>query len=336
MPQGDSGAPHEPLHLGILGAASIAIGGIIPAASRTDNVEVAAVATRGGKKSREAGEAAPEAELFEDYDSLLEKANIEAVYIPLPNSMHVEWALKAIEAGKHILCEKPFALDGEEAAGAVEAAERSGLTLMEGFMFRLHPQTQRLGELLSGGALGRVRQVVAEFGHRLDDPADVRGIGSLGGGSLGDVGCYCISAIRASFGSEPRRASAFASFDEEGADRELAGVLEFEEGFGVVSSSISSARRERMEIVGEEGRISLDAPFRADKAGGTMEITRGGESSTESFEGADPYRAELEEFAAAIREGREPAVGPSEILGNARAIGALLRSAQSNGGTVDL
>src|SRR5215211_4631070 len=203
MPQGDSGAPHEPLHLGILGAASIAIGGIIPAASRTDNVEVAAVATRGGKKSREAGEAAPEAELFEDYDSLLEKANIEAVYIPLPNSMHVEWALKAIEAGKHILCEKPFALDGEEAAGAVEAAERSGLTLMEGFMFRLHPQTQRLGELLSGGALGRVRQVVAEFGHRLDDPADVRGIGSLGGGSLGDVGCYCISAIRASFGSEP-------------------------------------------------------------------------------------------------------------------------------------
>jgi xylose dehydrogenase (NAD/NADP) len=327
---------HPPLRLGILGAASIALGGIMPAASRTEKVEVAAVATRGGKKSREVREAAPEAGLFEDYDSLLENANIEAVYIPLPNSMHVEWTLRAIEAGKHVLCEKPFALDGEEAARAVEVVKRSGLTLMEGFMFRLHPQTLRLGELLSGGTVGGARQVVAEFGHRLDDPTDVRGIGSLGGGSLGDVGCYCVSAIRLAFGGEPGRASAFARFDEEGADKELAGILEFDEGFGIVSSSISSARRERMEIVGEEGSISLDAPFRADKAGGTMEILHGGETSTETFEGADPYRAELEEFAAAISEGREPAVGPREILGNARTIGALLDSARSGGQVRDL
>jgi predicted dehydrogenase len=176
-----------------------------------------------------------------------------------------------------------------------------------------------------------VRQVVAEFGHRLDDPADVRGIGSLGGGSLGDVGCYCVSALRLAFGSEPHTASAFARFDEEGADKELAGLLEFDSGLGIVSSSISSARRERMEIVGEEGTISLDAPFRADKAGGTIEITRGGESSSETFEAADPYRAELEEFAAAIHEGRESAVGPREILSNARAISALLDAARSGG-----
>jgi xylose dehydrogenase (NAD/NADP) len=316
-----------PLRLGVLGAAKIALGGIMPAAARTEKVEVAAVATRGGKRSQEVREA----ELFEDYDSLLENADVEAVYIPLPNSMHVEWTLKAIEAGKHVLCEKPFALEGEGAARAVEAAERAGLTLMEGFMFRLHPQTLRLKELLSEGAIGRVRQVVAEFGHRLDDPTDVRGIGSLGGGSLGDVGCYCVSALRLSFRSEPRLASAFARFDNEGADRELAGVLEFDSGLGIISSSISSARRERMEVVGEEGKISLDAPFRADKAGGTMEIVRSGERNTETFEAADPYRAELEEFAAAIREGREPAVGPREILGNAGAIAALLDSARSGG-----
>ena len=322
---------HPPLRLGILGAARIALGGIIPAAARTERIEVAAVATRGGEKSREVREAAPEAELFGDYDSLLGGANAEAVYVPLPNSMHVEWTLKAIEAGKHVLCEKPFSLEAEEVARAVEAAERTGVTLMEGFMFRLHPQTLRLGKLLSGGAIGGVRQVVAEFGHRLDDPTDVRGIGSLGGGSLGDVGCYCVSALRLAFGSEPRRASAFARFDEEGADRELAGLLEFDSGLGIVSSSISSARRERMEIVGEEGTISLDAPFRADKAGGTIEITRGGESSTETFEAADPYRAELEEFAAAIHEGRESAVGPREILSNARAINALLDAARSGG-----
>ena len=322
---------HPPLRLGILGAARIALGGIIPAAARTERIEVAAVATRGGEKSREVREAAPEAELFEDYDSLLGGANAEAVYVPLPNSMHVEWTLKAIEAGKHVLCEKPFSLEAEEVARAVEAAERTGVTLMEGFMFRLHPQTLRLRGLLSEGAVGRVRQVVAEFGHRLDDPADVRGIGSLGGGSLGDVGCYCVSALRLAFGSEPHTASAFARFDEEGADKELAGLLEFDSGLGIVSSSISSARRERMEIVGEEGTISLDAPFRADKAGGTIEITRGGESSTETFEAADPYRAELEEFAAAIHEGRESAVGPREILINARAINALLDAARSGG-----
>jgi predicted dehydrogenase len=322
---------HPPLRLGILGAARIALGGIIPAAARTERIEVAAVATRGGEKSREVREAAPEAELFGDYDSLLGGANVEAVYVPLPNSMHVEWTLKAIEAGKHVLCEKPFSLEAEEVARAVEAAERTGVTLMEGFMFRLHPQTLRLRGLLSEGAVGRVRQVVAEFGHRLDDPADVRGIGSLGGGSLGDVGCYCVSALRLAFGSEPHTASAFARFDEEGADKELAGLLEFDSGLGIVSSSISSARRERMEVVGEEGRISLDAPFRADKAGSKMEITRGGETFTETFEAADPYRAELDEFATAIREGREPAVGPREILGNARAIGALLDSARSGG-----
>jgi D-xylose 1-dehydrogenase (NADP+, D-xylono-1,5-lactone-forming) len=322
---------HPPLRLGILGAARIALGGIIPAAARTEGIEVAAVATRGGEKSREVREAAPEAELFGDYDSLLGGANVEAVYVPLPNSMHVEWTLKAIEAGKHVLCEKPFSLEAEDVARAVEAAERTGVTLMEGFMFRLHPQTLRLRGLLSEGAVGRVRQVVAEFGHRLDDPADVRGIGSLGGGSLGDVGCYCVSALRLAFGSEPHTASAFARFDEEGADKELAGLLEFDSGLGIVSSSISSARRERMEIVGEEGTISLDAPFRADKAGGTIEITRGGESSSETFEAADPYRAELEEFAAAIHEGRESAVGPREILSNARAISALLDAARSGG-----
>jgi xylose dehydrogenase (NAD/NADP) len=322
---------NQPLRLGILGAARIALGGIIPAATRTDAVEVAAVATRGGEKARVAREAAPEARLFEDYGSLLEDEAVEAVYVPLPNSMHVEWTLRALAAGKHVLCEKPFSLDAGGAERTVEAARRAGLTLMEGFMFRLHPQTLRLRTLISGGTVGEVRQAVAQFGHRLDDPADVRGVGSLGGGSLGDVGCYCVSALRLAFGAEPRRASAFARFDEEGADRELAGVLEFDAGFGVISSSISSARRERLEVVGTEGGISLDAPFRADKSGGKMEVTRGREVSTETFESADPYRAELEEFAVAIRERREPAVGTSEILGNARAIHALIFSARQGG-----
>jgi predicted dehydrogenase len=322
---------NSPLRLGILGFANIARKEILPAAGQTNAVEVTAVATRGGKKSGEIRDLAPEAGLFEDYDSLVESDAVDAVYIPLPNSMHVEWTSKALEAGKHVLCEKPFALEASGAEAAVELARESGLTLMEGFMFRLHPQTLRLREIIAGGGIGVVRQVVAQFGHRLDDPDDVRGIGSLGGGSLGDVGCYAVSGVRLAFGGEPRRASAFARFDEDGADRELAGVLEFDEGVGIISCSISSARREWLEIVGTDGRITLDAPFRADKAGGKMEITRSGETETESFEEGNPYLAELEEFAAAVREARDPAVGPDEILGNARSISALLTSARMGG-----
>ncbi len=327
---------HSPLRLGILGAARIALNSIVPAAGRSEAVEVTAVATRGGGKNAEARSAAPQAELFEDYDALLASPEVEAVYIPLPNSMHVEWTTKALKSGKHVLCEKPFSQDAAGAERTVEAARAAGLTLMEGFMFRLHPQTLRLKELLAEGAVGEVRQVMAEFGHRLDDPDDVRGVGGLGGGSLGDVGCYCVSGVRLAFGDEPRRAAAFGQFAEDGADREVAGVLEFDDGVGTISCSISSARRERMEIVGTDGRISLDAPFRADKSGGSLSLTRGGETTTESFPEADPYLAELEEFAAAIREGREPAVGPREMLGNARAIDALLQSARSGGAARDI
>ena len=322
---------HPPLRLGILGLARIATGGIIPAAARTEAVEVTAVATRGGGRKEEIQEAVPEARVFEDYGALLESDAVEAVYIPLPNSLHVEWTLRAVEAGKHVLCEKPFALDAAEAEGAVGAVNAAGLTLMEGFMYRLHPQSLRLRELIESGAVGTVRHAVAEFGHRLDDPEDVRGIGSLGGGALGDVGCYCVSGLRLAFGSEPRRAAAFARFDEDGADLDFAGTLEFDEGFGTVSCSISSGRRERLEVTGTKGILRLQAPFRPDKAGGSIEILQGDESTFETFEADEPYRRELEEFATAVREKREPAVGPREMLGNARSLSALLRSAREGG-----
>ncbi len=323
------------LRLWVLGAARIALGGIIPAASRMEAIEISAVATRGGKRSREAREAAPGAGIFEDYESLLQSTEVDAVYIPLPNSLHAEWTLKAIEAGKHVLCEKPFSQNANDAGKAVEAAREAGLALMEGFMYRLHPQTLRLEELLREGVIGEVRQAMAEFGHRIDDPEDVRIVGALEGGSLGDVGCYCVNVLRLAFGSEPVRASAFGRFAEDGADEELAGILEFDGGLGLVSCSTTSARRERLEIAGADGRITLDAPFRADKEGGTIEIQRGGEKTVERFGEDDPYKAELEEFARAIRERRDPIIGPTEILGNARAIEALLKSARAGGGALE-
>ncbi|PLS85339.1 MAG: hypothetical protein CYG60_13180 [Actinobacteria bacterium] len=319
------------LRLGILGAARIALGGIIPAAERAEGVEVTAVATRGGEKGVAVRELVPDAEVFDDYASLLRSTEVDAVYVPLPNSMHVEWTLRALEARKHVLCEKPFSLDADGARRAVEAAREGDLALMEGFMYRFHPQTARLAEILRSGGIGEIRQAVAEFGHRLDDPEDVRGVGRLGGGALGDVGCYCVSGLRLAFGSEPVRATAFGRFDEWGADRDLGGVLEFEGGVGIISCSISSSRRERLEIVGTDGRITLSTPFRADKVGGEMEACYGTDLDNESFETGDPYGEELSEFARAVSEGRDPAVGPDEILGNARVIDALLRSARSGG-----
>ncbi len=160
---------NEVLRLGILGAARIALGGIIPAAERAEGVEVAAVATRGGEKGVAVRELVPDAEVFDDYASLLESAQIDAVYVPLPNSMHVEWTTKALEAGKHVLCEKPFSLDADGARRTVEMAREKNLALMEGFMYRFHPQTSRLAEILRSGAIGEIRHAVAEFGHRLDD-----------------------------------------------------------------------------------------------------------------------------------------------------------------------
>ena len=319
------------VRLGILGAARIALGGIIPAAERARGIEVAAVATRSGEKSVAVRELVPQAEIFDDYDSLLRSERIDAVYVPLPNSMHVDWTIRALEAGKHVLCEKPFSLDADGARRAVEIARGKNLALMEGFMYRFHPQTARLVEILRSGHIGKVRQAVAEFGHKLDDPEDVRGVGALGGGSLGDVGCYCVSGLRLAFGSEPVRATAFGRFDDAGADKDIGGVLQFEGGIGIISCSISSSRREGLEIVGTDGRITLGAPFRADKAGGEIKACYGTDLDTESFETWDPYGEELEEFARAIHEGRDPAVGPDEILGNARAIDALLRSARSDG-----
>lgn len=321
----------QPLRIGILGAARIALGTIVPAAAGTEAVEVTAVATRDGEKAPAVKAAAPHAAIFEDYESLLDSPNVDAVYIPLPNSMHVDWTLRALAAGKHVLCEKPFTLDAAEAERAVEASRDASLTLMEGFMYRLHPQTRRLSELLAEGAVGEVRQVNAAFGHRLDDPKDVRIVGALGGGALGDVGCYCVSGVRLAFSGEPRRATTFARFAEDGADTEFSGMLEFDDGIAAISCGTTSARRERLEIVGTEGRIVLAAPFRADKAGGGIQLIRDGETSVETFEGANPYLSELEEFAAAVRERRDPTVGPAEILGNARALNALIESARNDG-----
>jgi predicted dehydrogenase len=325
-----------PLRLGILGAARIAINAIIPAAGRTRMVEVAAVATRDGGREDEVRRAAPDAKFIQGYEALLESDDVDAVYIPLPNSLHAEWTLRSLAAGKHVLCEKPFALTHREAKEAVSSARASGLALMEGFMYRFNPQTARLAEISSGGEIGTVRQAVAEFGHRIDDPTHVVGIGSLGGGALADVGCYCASGLRLVFGSEPVGASARARFDEDGADRESSGLLEFEQGLGVLSCGLSSASRESLTVTGTEGRATLRAPFRSDNSGGEILLTRGGETTTETFEPGDPYRLELEEFAAAVREGRDPAIGPDEILGNARAVEALLTSARSGGSSQEI
>lgn len=267
---------------------------------------------------------------------MLESDSVDAVYIPLPNSLHAEWTLKSLASGKHVLCEKPFALSEREAREAVSAAQDSGLVLMEAFMYRLNPQTARLADIASGGEIGMVRQAVAEFGHRIEDPTHVVGIGSLGGGALADLGCYCASGLRLVFDAEPIRAFARARFDEDGADRESSGILEFEQGLGLLSCGLSSASRESLIVTGTEGRATLTAPFRPDRSGGEILLTRDGETTTETFEPGDPYRLELEEFAAAVREGRTPAVGPGEILGNTRTLEALLSSARSGGSSREL
>jgi predicted dehydrogenase len=256
------------------------------------------------------------------YEELLADDDVEAVYVPLPNSLHVPWTVKALEAGKHVLCEKPLTRRAAEAERAFDAAERAGRLLMEAFMWRYHPQTEALVRL--AGEIAPLRVVRAAFGFTLpDDPANVRWQGGLEGGSLMDVGCYCVSALRLLAG-EPRRVSGEAVAGGDGVDRRFSGVLRFDgDVLGLFDCGFDVPARGAIEVVGEAGTLVASDPWH----GVSPRLTRDGEEL--SVEAVNPYGRELEDFSAAIREARAPRLGRADAVGQARAIEALHAAAES-------
>jgi D-xylose 1-dehydrogenase (NADP+, D-xylono-1,5-lactone-forming) len=316
----------EPVRWGILSTAKIN-GSLLGGARVAAGVDVVAV----GSRDRERGEAfAAEhgiGRVHGSYEELLADDEVEAIYNPLPNSMHLPWSEKALEAGKHVLCEKPLSARPEAVEAAFAVAERCDRLLMEAFMWRYHPQTEVLARAVADGAVGQVRTIRAAFGFSLTEAGNVRWSRELEGGALMDVGCYCVSALRL-LGGEPVRVSAEQVDGGDGVDARLAGVLRFPgDVLGLFDCGFDVSRRQAIEVVGEGGTIVSHDPWSGDAP--RVELLRAGEEEPERLEADvdNGYRLELEDLSQAIRGGDPPRLGRADAVGQARTIGALYRAA---------
>jgi len=314
---------------GLLSTANIN-GKLLAGARGTDEATVVAVASRDRGRAEEFAREHAIERAHGSYEALLADPDVDAIYNPLPNSLHVDWSIRALEAGKHVLCEKPMSRRPAEVERAFAAAERTGLVLEEAFMWRHHPQTLRLRELLDQGVVGRLRMVKASFSFPLADVGDIRMQGGLDGGSLMDVGCYCVSGCRVVAGAEPERVYAEQVIGGDDVDVALAATLRFPgDVIGSFHCGFSIGGRHHLEAIGDEASLFLADPWHGRSPG--IEIRRDdGVEVVEIAEG-DPYTHELIDFARAVRG--EPGgvrLGKADALAQARVIEALYAAAATS------
>jgi D-xylose 1-dehydrogenase (NADP+, D-xylono-1,5-lactone-forming) len=314
------------MRLGILSTARINRL-VLPPARDSDRVDVVAVASRDPARAEAYAREWEIERAYGSYEALLADPDVDGVYIPLPNSQHVGWSIRALEAGKHVLCEKPLSRRPDEVERAFDVADRAGLVLMEAFMYRHNPQTARLKELIDGGTIGEPRVIRAAFSFTVGDRANIRLAADLDGGALMDVGCYCVSGSRLLAG-EPERVHA-VSVDEAGVDTIFAGLMEFPGGvFAQFDCGLRLPARDELEVVGTQGSLFLDDPWHCRSP--VIEVRReGGVEEEIELEPVDSYGIELENFADAIDGEAEPLLGRDDALGQARTIDALYRSAET-------
>jgi len=318
---------------GVMSTANIGRAAVNPAIQASANGELVAVASRDEERARSFAADHGIPRHHGSYQALLDDPEVDAVYIPLPNSLHRDWTVRAAEAGKHVLCEKPLALNAAECAEMAAAAEEAGVLLMEAFMYRFHPRTERVLALLDEGVVGDLRSVRSAFTFRLQSQDNIRLDPHLGGGALMDVGCYCVNASRTLAGAEPVEAWATARWTERGVDDELTGALRFESGLVAhFDCALTVERCEYYEAAGTDGLLRVDAAFLP----GTDDVeveARAGRSDTtrHPVAGADEYRLMVEHFADCVLEGHPVRYPPSEAAANMRAIEALYRSARNGG-----
>jgi predicted dehydrogenase len=296
-------------------------------ARAAEGVEIAAVASRDLTQAEEYARQNDISTAHGSYEELLHDPQVEAVYIPLPNSMHVEWSVKALENGKHVLCEKPLSRRTQEVERAFDAADQHGRLLMEAFMWRHNPQTAKLTDLLGQGAIGRVRMIRAAFGFVTNDPANVRLQTGLDGGALMDVGCYCVSATRLIAG-EPERVSAEQALGGDGVDVAFAATMRHANDIiSHFDCGLALDSRDLLEVVGDEGSLRLDDPWHCRNPG--IQLTRDRDTESIEIAKANSYGLEAENFSAAIRGQAKPLLGREDATGQARTIEALYRAAET-------
>jgi len=322
---------------GILSTANIGRKCVIPAILRGSEGVVAAIASRDATRAAQVATDFGIPRSFGSYQTLVDDPDIDAIYNPLPNHLHVEWTVRALEAGKHVLCEKPIALNASEAAAIVAARDRTGRCVIEAFMVRYHPQWHRIRALLRSGRIGEVRLIQSSFLFRMLDPKNVRNQLEIGGGALYDVGCYPIVTARYAYEAEPERVIALMDRDLVlKVDRLTSGILGFPQGRQLVfSSSLQLASHQRVVLLGSEGRIEVMVPFTPrDSLRCRIVIDSGAQqdgssAEVEEFDPVDQYASQCDSAARVFR-GEQPQEFPIEdAIANMRVIDALYRSALS-------
>ena len=316
----------DPVRWGILSTAHINRL-VIPPAQASPKVDLVAVASRNERKAQEYASEWKIPRAQGSYEALLEDPDVEALYVSLPNSLHVEWSIRALEAGKHVLVEKPFDRRPERVEEAFEAAERAGRLLSEAFMFRHNPQTAKLTELVRGGAIGELQTIRAAFSYSLYDAENIRLRPDVDGGALMDVGCYCVSGSRLLAG-EPERVHGEQLVGPTGVDVRFHGTMRFPSG--VVSQwdcGTVMPERDELEAIGDQASLFLDDPWHCRTP--VIELRRDGETERIELEPVDSYGRELENLSDAIRGQGKPLLGREDAVAQARTIEALHQSAES-------
>lgn len=320
---------------GVLGAANIALKKVIPGMQRGEWTEVSALASRDGVKARRAADDLGISKAYGSYEELLADPEIEAIYNPLPNHLHVPWTIKAAEAGKHVLCEKPIGLNVKDALPLIAARERTGVKILEAFMVRTHPQWVRVIDLIEANRIGRVRSVVGQFSYNNPDPKNIRNIIEMGGGGLMDIGCYLIFFARLVFKAEPRRVVGL--IDEDSATRTdvlTSALLDFDQGHALMSCGTRMTPFQRIQIIGASGRIEVQIPVNAPPDQACRILVDDGSdlfgagAETIEFE-IDQYTIQGDLFSQAIREGREPIISLEDSIRNMAVVDAVFASARS-------
>lgn len=327
---------HVPVRWGILGAANIALQRVVPAMQHSPHTPVIAIASRDLAKARLAADRLGIPRAYGSYQELIDDPDIEAIYNPLPNHLHVPWTIRAAEAGKHVLCEKPLALSAKEAFRLLEVRARTGVQIAEAFMVRAHPQWAAVRELVAEGRLGELRLIVGHFSYFRRDPDDIRSRLEWGGGAIMDIGCYPITLSRWLFDEEPTAVIAAVDRDPDlHVDRLASGLLCFPSGQASFNCATQLVPSQRMELFGTEGRIELDIPFSPPSEHACRILiddgTQLGGAAAEAITlpAVDQYRLQAERFSEAVRGVGAVSVTLEDAIANMSVIDALFRSVTS-------
>jgi predicted dehydrogenase len=309
---------------GVLGVANIAVKKVIPAMQQGEWSEIAAIASRDLAKAQSAAAQLGIPKVYGSYDELLNDPEIEAIYNPLPNNLHIEWTTKAAQAGKHVLCEKPISMSVAEALPLLDI---TGVKIQEAFMVRTNPQWVKVLDLINEGRVGKVRSVVGYFSYNNRDQTNIRNIRELGGGGLMDIGCYLIFTSRLIFGAEPTRVVSLVEYNAETKTDVLASaLLDFPSGQAIMTCSTRVTPYQRVHVIGEEGRIEVEIPFNAppDKPNRVFV-----DDETLEFPIVDQYTIQGDLFSQAIRENRDVALSLEDSIRNMAVVEAIFRSAET-------